>query len=214
MAKISGSCVLTHSSFVKREVRQSGIACELDEPLVADLLREPVALGLRARVAPDERGPQHRAVFVEAAAVHLPGQADRGDGLPRLGRGGERGRRRRRGRHREDDAVAGLADRRAAAGDTVLVASCGPLDRSLPLDALLAALAVLLRELEPGVSAGILGADAAILAPLLNMAPGPRPKGLPPMLADSMLGPAVLYSALVRVLSGLAELRTGRGRRR
>ncbi len=97
------------------------------------------------------------------------------------------------------------ADRRAAAGDTVLVASCGPLDRSLPLDALLAALGALLRELEPGVSAGILGADAAILAPLLNMAPGPRPKGLPPMLADSMLGPAVLYSALAGVLSGLAE---------
>jgi tetratricopeptide (TPR) repeat protein len=97
------------------------------------------------------------------------------------------------------------ADRRAAAGDTVLVASCGPLDRSLPLDALLAALGALLREIEPGVSAGILGADAAILAPLLNMAPGPRPKGLPPMLADSMLGPAVLYSALVRTLSRLAE---------
>jgi DNA-binding SARP family transcriptional activator/tetratricopeptide (TPR) repeat protein len=97
------------------------------------------------------------------------------------------------------------ADRRAAAGDTVLVASCGPLDRSLPLDALLAALGALLREIEPGVSAGILGADAAILAPLLNMAPGPRPKGLPPMLADSMLGPAVLYSALVGALSGLAE---------
>ena len=64
------------------------------------------------------------------------------------------------------------ADRRAAGGDTVLMASCGPLDRSLPLDALLTALAALLRELEPGVTADILGADAAILAPLLNMAPG------------------------------------------
>jgi DNA-binding SARP family transcriptional activator/tetratricopeptide (TPR) repeat protein len=100
------------------------------------------------------------------------------------------------------------ADRRAANGDTVLIASCGPLDRSLPLDALLTALAALLRELEPGVTADILAADAAILAPLLNMAPGPRPKGakgLPPTLADSMLGPAVLYSALVRALSRLAE---------
>ena len=67
------------------------------------------------------------------------------------------------------------ADRRVAAGDTVLMASCGPLDRSLPLDALLTALAAQLRELEPGVSAGVLGADAAILAPLLNMTPGPRP---------------------------------------
>ena len=99
------------------------------------------------------------------------------------------------------------ADRRAAAGDTVLIASCGPLDRSLPLDALLTALAALLRELEPGVTADILAADVAILAPLLNMAPGARPKGAgpPPMLADSMLGPAVLYSALVRALSRLAE---------
>jgi DNA-binding SARP family transcriptional activator len=97
------------------------------------------------------------------------------------------------------------ADRRVAAGDTVLMASCGPLDRSLPLDALLTALAAQLRELEPGVSAGVLGADAAILAPLLNMTPGPRLKGAPPTLADGMLGPAVLYSALVRALSRLTE---------
>ncbi len=94
------------------------------------------------------------------------------------------------------------ADRRAAVGDTVLMASCGPLDRSLPLDALLTATAALLRELGPEVTADILGADAPILAPLLSVAPGPRP---PPMLADSMLGPAVLYSALVRALGRLAE---------
>ena len=94
------------------------------------------------------------------------------------------------------------ADVRTAAGDTVLVASCGPLDRSMPLDALLTALAGLLRGLGPEAAADILGADAALLAPLLNLAPGPR---LPPMLADSMLGPAVLYSALVRALGRLAE---------
>ena len=94
------------------------------------------------------------------------------------------------------------ADRRAAAGDTVLIASCGPLDRSLPLDAVLAALAALLRRLGPEATADILGADEALLAPLLNMAPGPI---TPPMLADSMLGPAVLYSALVRALGRLAE---------
>ena len=101
--------------------------------------------------------------------------------------------------------VRAWADRRAATGDTVLIASCGPLDRSLPLDALLTALAALLRELEPGVSADILGPDAAILAPLLNMERSPRLKGVPPMLADSMLGPAVLYSALVQALSRLAD---------
>ena len=43
-------------------------------------------------------------------------------------------------------AWAGL---RTAADDTVLMASCGPLDRSMPLDALLASLASLLRELGP-----------------------------------------------------------------
>ncbi len=94
------------------------------------------------------------------------------------------------------------ADRRTAAGDTVLMASCGPLDRSLPLDALLTALAGLLRELGPDVTADMLGADAAILAPLLGAAPSRR---APPMLAEIMLGPAVLYAALVRVLRGLTE---------
>ncbi len=94
------------------------------------------------------------------------------------------------------------AGRRAAAGDTVLRAPCGPLDRSLPLDAVLTALAGLLRESGPDVAADILGTDAAILAPALGVGPSTR---TPPMLADSMLGPAVLYAALVRVLSRLTE---------
>jgi DNA-binding SARP family transcriptional activator len=94
------------------------------------------------------------------------------------------------------------AGRRAAAGDTVLSAVCGPLDRALPLDAVGTALAARLRELGPELTADLLDADAAILAPLLNVAPGPRPL---PMLADSMLGPAVLYAALARVLGRLAE---------
>jgi DNA-binding SARP family transcriptional activator/tetratricopeptide (TPR) repeat protein len=94
------------------------------------------------------------------------------------------------------------ADRRTAAGDTVLRASCGPLDRSLPLDAALTALAGLLREFGPDVSADILGTDAAILAPALGVGPSARTL---PMLADSMLGPAVLYAALVRVLSRLTD---------
>src|SRR5581483_11485865 len=41
------------------------------------------------------------------------------------------------------------AGRRAADGDMVLMAACGPLDRSLPLDALLTATAARLRELGP-----------------------------------------------------------------
>ncbi len=41
------------------------------------------------------------------------------------------------------------AAQRAAAGDTVLLASCGQLDRAMPLDALLAALSALLRRSGP-----------------------------------------------------------------
>jgi DNA-binding SARP family transcriptional activator/tetratricopeptide (TPR) repeat protein len=94
------------------------------------------------------------------------------------------------------------AARRTAAGDTVLMASCGPLDRALPLDALLSALTALLRRLGPEVTAGLLGTDETILAPLLGPAPDPRPLAV---LADSVLGPAVLYAALVRVLGRLSE---------
>jgi len=98
--------------------------------------------------------------------------------------------------------VRAWADRRAGAGDTVLMASCGQLDRAMPLDALLAALASLLRRLGPEATADLLGADAPMLAPLLGAAPGPQPS---PVLADSMLGPAVLYAALERVLGRLTE---------
>ena len=54
------------------------------------------------------------------------------------------------------------AGRRAADGDTVLIASCGPLDRSLPLDAVLTALAGRLRELGPEESAALLGTDVEL----------------------------------------------------
>ena len=113
------------------------------------------------------------------------------------------------------------AARRAAAGDTVLMASCGQLDRSMPLDAVLTALAALLRRLGAETGADVLGADAVILAPLLGAdpLPGGQPQlgGQPqsggqagfsarlPMLGDSMLGPAALYSALARVLGRLAD---------
>ena len=111
-------------------------------------------------------------------------------------------------------AWAGL---RAADGDTVLMAACGPLDRSLPLDAVLTATAARLRELGPEESATIVGIDAALLAPALNLVLGPQPgavsgltgstgsTGSVPMMADSMLGPGVFYAALVRALSRLAE---------
>ena len=104
------------------------------------------------------------------------------------------------------------AARRAAAGDIVLLAPCGPLDRAMPLDALLTALAGLLRRLGPDAASDVLGSDAPVLAPVLGATPGTgtAPGGAPgrpagPALADSMLGPAVLYAALVRVLARLAE---------
>ncbi len=105
------------------------------------------------------------------------------------------------------------AAQRAAAGDTVLVASCGQLDRAMPLDALLSALSALLRRLGPDAAADLLGHDALTLTSLLGVALDPAGPRLPgalgpePILADGMLGPAVLYAALVRVLVRLA----GRG---
>jgi DNA-binding SARP family transcriptional activator len=97
--------------------------------------------------------------------------------------------------------VRSWASRRTATGDTVLLASCGPLDRAMPLDALLDALARLLRRLGSEAAADLLGGDGQLLGPLLA-APGAQQQ---PVLADSMLGPAVLYAALVRVLWRLAE---------
>jgi DNA-binding SARP family transcriptional activator/tetratricopeptide (TPR) repeat protein len=93
------------------------------------------------------------------------------------------------------------AAHRLAAGDTVLTATCGPLDRSLPLDALLSALGALLHRLGPDVTADLLADDAPMLASPLGAAREPRPL---PVLADSMLGPAVFYAALARVLGRLS----------
>jgi len=96
------------------------------------------------------------------------------------------------------------ASQRVTAGDMVLMAACGPLDRAMPFDALLSALSMQLRRLGPEVTADVLGTDAAMMTPLLRATSGPGPLPVP-VLADSMLGPAVLYAALVRVLRRLAE---------
>ncbi len=95
-----------------------------------------------------------------------------------------------------------FAARRESAGDIVLMARCGQLDRSMPLDALLTSLAALLRRLGTGTSADLLGADAPVLAPLLGLV---RDSPALSVLADSMLGPAVVYSALARVLERLSS---------
>ncbi len=90
---------------------------------------------------------------------------------------------------------------RESAGDIVLFARCGQLDRSMPLDALLTALSGLLRRLGPEATADVIGADAPVLAPLLGFVRDPRPLSV---LADSVLGPAVVYTALARVLGRLS----------
>jgi DNA-binding SARP family transcriptional activator len=97
------------------------------------------------------------------------------------------------------------AGQRTAVGDVVLTASCGQLDRAMPLDALLRGLSDLLRRLGPDAAADLLDRDAPTLAPLLPLAPpdpGPRPE---PVLADGLLGPAVLYAALVRVMDRITK---------
>jgi DNA-binding SARP family transcriptional activator len=95
------------------------------------------------------------------------------------------------------------AGQRAAAGDIVLLASCGQLDQAMPLDALLSGLSDLLRRFGPDATTDLLDRDAPTLAPLLAVAgPAPRPE---PVLADGLLGPAVLYAALVRVLARVTE---------
>ncbi len=61
----------------QREVGQRGISGQLDEPFAADDLVQPLALRLGAHVAPDERGAEDFAVFIEHdGAMHLAGQAD------------------------------------------------------------------------------------------------------------------------------------------
>jgi DNA-binding SARP family transcriptional activator len=93
---------------------------------------------------------------------------------------------------------------------SVLLATCSQLDRSVPLDALLTALADLLRRTGDANAALLLGQDAALLGPLLHAPAGPPPHTMAsprpvPVLADSLLGPAVLYGALARVLRRLTQ---------
>src|SRR5450631_3858508 len=58
--------------------------------------------------------------------------------------------------------------RRAAVGDVVLVVACGPLDRALPLDGLLAAIGAHLRAAGPALTADVLGTESDLLGPMLG----------------------------------------------
>ena len=128
---------------------------------------------------------------------------DAGPHRPGRGRGGRRGRG-----HRQDHPAAGLgrpACRRRGHGAAGIVRAARPgACRWTPCSR---ALAALLRRLGPDAAADLLGADEALLGPLLGLAPAPR---LLPVLTDGLLGPAVLYAALLRVLGRLVRQRPGR----
>lgn len=62
------------------EARQRLVACDLDEPLLAEAAADLVALPGRALIVPEDRGSEYLALPVEQdQPVHLPGQPDRRD---------------------------------------------------------------------------------------------------------------------------------------
>lgn len=93
----------------------------------------------------------------------------------------------------------------AEAGRTVLFATCGPLERSAPLDVLLAAIGEHLRRSDD--AAGLLGDDAALLAPLLGGHPYAAPVRRPAHPVDPVLGAASLYAAITGVLGRISGQR-------
>lgn len=92
--------------------------------------------------------------------------------------------------------------RRAAIGDTVVTATCGPLDRAVPLDGLLAAIGRHLRAAGPERTAEVLGGDSEMLAPLLGLGDDAASSSA---LADGVLGPFVLFGAVLGLLQRLAQ---------
>lgn len=87
------------------------------------------------------------------------------------------------------------AEARRAAGDRVLLGTCRPLDRAAPLDVVLSAIADHLQDADREV---LVGADAAVLAPLLGTT------ATAARTVDPALGPSVLYGAVTRVLGRIA----------
>ncbi|WP_183408304.1 ATP-binding protein [Nocardioides pocheonensis] len=91
---------------------------------------------------------------------------------------------------------------RAALGDTVLFGTCGPLERSAPLDALLVAVAEHLRRSDDPDA--LLGEDAAVLAPLLGLERDPARVPVGTMPLDPALGVAGLFAAITGLLGRIA----------
>ena len=97
--------------------------------------------------------------------------------------------------------VAHWASRRPAI-DVVLVGRCGELGLTAPLDPLVVPLAAHLRSLDEARLRDVLDVDASLLAPVLGLSAAAT---MPPALADGIVGPTLLFSALAGVVARLAE---------
>lgn len=98
--------------------------------------------------------------------------------------------------------IRAWAAHRAGIGEIVLSATCGALDRAVPLDGLLAAVGAHLRVAGPDFSADVLGADHQLLASLLSLDGEATPA---PALADGVVEPVVLFAAVLRLLQRLSR---------
>jgi DNA-binding SARP family transcriptional activator len=96
------------------------------------------------------------------------------------------------------------ASSRADAGDTVLACICSDLDRSVPLDAVLVALAEHLQKLDRVAAEAVLGPEKSLLAPLLGLEPLGPGADHPLLLTEASSGPSLLHAALAAVLPRLS----------
>jgi DNA-binding SARP family transcriptional activator len=100
------------------------------------------------------------------------------------------------------------ADRARAAGCTVLAGRCDELERSLPLEALVDALARHLQAVGPEEAARLLGPDGPTLGSVLGRGAAAGETGLPATtvgaLADPATGRALLFDALLAVFARAA----------
>lgn len=169
----------------------------LAEDLGVDPSAETEALHTEILLAPAQVTP-----VALAATPELAGREAALAGLDRaLGRGGlfvvsgEAGI----GKTRLLDAWAAGATGR---GVLVLRGRCEELARSLPLQAVMDALAHHLASLEPSVADGVLGSERDVLAPLLGQLPAASRAGEG---ADHAAGQALVFGALVTVLGRVAR---------
>jgi class 3 adenylate cyclase/DNA-binding SARP family transcriptional activator len=97
-----------------------------------------------------------------------------------------------------------------ADGATVLSARCDALERALPLQVVVDALAGHFRTLGPEVTSTLLGAEAVTLAPLFGRETRRKAQVLTPVaaLADPTTGRALLFDALLAVLERVAAAAT------